>query len=247
MDTAHFSDLPMPRPPEEDVYYEFFKSKHTTNYLETYVDHHNYAGKSLRDRITLGIQVQSVIPADGGWIISAKERATEAERSFQTSKLMVASGLTSIPNMPSFPGQEAFHGQILHHDSFGSSNVLSSPDIQNITVLGGGKSSADMVYSAVKAGKTVSWVFKATETTGPGFFFSPKGKGPYKNAFEIAMTRLAATFTPSFMNGDSWWTRLLHSSKYGVKMMTSFWGILDQEARKEANYGAEKVYKALTN
>ena len=93
-----------------------------------------------------------------------------------------------------------------------------------------------MVYSAIKAGKTVTWIFKATDTTGPGFFLSPKGKGPYKNAFEIAMTRLAATFTPSFMNGDTWWTRFLHSSKYGIKMMSWFWASVDEEVRKYADF-----------
>jgi hypothetical protein len=62
-------------------------------------------------------------------------------------------------------------------EGFGSSKVLSIPDVENITVLGGGKSSADMVYSAVKEGKKVNWVLKATETTGPGFFLSARREG----------------------------------------------------------------------
>jgi hypothetical protein len=37
-----------------------------------------------------------------------------------------------------------------------------------------------MVYSAVKAGRKVDWVLKATETSSPGFFFSPEGIGPFK-------------------------------------------------------------------
>jgi hypothetical protein len=56
---------------------------------------------------------------------------------------------------------------------------------------------------------------------GPGFFLSPKGKGPHRNAVTIGMTRIAATFTPSFMNGKSWWTHLLHSTSYGVKAMNA--------------------------
>jgi dimethylaniline monooxygenase (N-oxide forming) len=50
------------------------------------------------------------------------------------------------------------------------------------------------------------------------------------------MTRIAATFTPSFMNGKSWWTHLLHSTSYGVKAMNAFWGTVDAEARKEADF-----------
>ncbi|EHK99190.1 hypothetical protein M7I_5023 [Glarea lozoyensis 74030] len=66
--------------------------------------------------------------------------------------------------------------------------------------------------------------------------FSPKGKGPYKNAFALGTTRAAATFTPSVLTPYTWWTKLLHSTKYGVRMMQAFWGTVDEEARKEANF-----------
>jgi hypothetical protein len=138
--------------------------------------------------------------------------------------------------MPDFLGREVFNGPIIHQEDFGSSNVLSSTEVQNITVLGAGKSSGDMAYSAVKAGKTVNWVVKESDTTGPSFFLSPKGKGPYKNAFEIGMTRAAATLALSYLNGDSWWKRFLHSSSLGVKLMTSFWKKIDDEARTEADF-----------
>lgn len=226
----------MPRPSDDDLYYEFFKAKHTTKYLNDYVDSHIYGGQTLRSRTKLSIEVQSVQKIDRQWNVVASERDTSVQHAFKTPRLIIASGCTSIPSMPSLPGQEGFRGQVLHHDGFGSSNVLSSPDVKTITVLGAGKSSADMVYEAVKAGKTISWVLKASNTTGPGFFLSPKGIGPYKNAFEIGMTRVAATFTPSFMNGINWWTKLLHSSKYGPRIVAAFWGSVDADARKEAHF-----------
>lgn len=234
--TAEFSDQAMPRPPDEDVYLEFFKAKHTTKYLNDYVDSHSYGGQTLRDRVKLSIEVQSVLKIQSGWTVVSKERESPLQHTFKTARLIVASGCTSIPNMPSLPGKDGFLGQVLHQDGFGSSNVLTSPDVKNITVLGAGKSSGDMVYEAVKAGKTVSWILKATDTTGPGFFLSPKGVGPYKNAFEIGMTRLAATFTPSFMNGANWWTSLLHSSKFGSKIMAGFWDSINTTARAEADF-----------
>jgi dimethylaniline monooxygenase (N-oxide forming) len=234
--TAEFSDQPMPRPPDEDVYLEFFKAKHTTKYLNDYVDSHSYSGQTLRDRVRLSTEVQSVQKIDGGWTVVSKERETPLQHTFKTAKLIVASGLTSIPNMPSLPGRDSFLGQVLHQDGFGSSNVLASPEVKNITVLGGGKSSADMVYESVKAGKTVSWVLKDADTAGPGFFLSPKGVGPYKNAFEIGMTRLAATFTPSIVNGINWWTRFLHCSKYSPRLIAGFWDSVDTKARTEADY-----------
>lgn len=190
-----------------------------------------------------GTKIQVVSTNDEKWLISSKEETTGTVKTFLTSKLMVASGVTSVPHMPVFPGKENFGGPIIYQEAFGSSNLLSSPGMKNTAVLGGAKSSADMSYAAVKAGKIVTWIFKSTNTTGPGFFLAPKGKGPYKNAFEIAMTRLSATSTPSFMNRDTLWTRFLHGTKLGLKMMNSFWGAVDQEARKDANFEVGRVCK----
>lgn len=173
----------MPRPPNEDIYFEFFKAKHTTKYLNDYVDSHSYSGQTLRDRIRLSTEVQSLRKMDRGWTVTSKEQETSDLHTFKTTKLVVASGCISIPNVPFLPGKDRFLGEVLHQADFGSSNILTSPDVQNITILGAGKSSADIVYQAVQAGKTVSWILKATDTAGPGFFLSPKGVGPYKNAF----------------------------------------------------------------
>ena len=226
----------MPRPPEEDLYLDFFKAKHTTEYLEKYADIHSYNGQTLRDRIQFGVEVKALEKSDGRWIISTDNVDSGASRTFHATKLIVASGLTSEPNMPTLPGQDNFRGPIIHQDGFGSSSVLTSPEIKEICVLGGGKSSADMIYDALMAGKKVTWLLKASDTTGPGFLFSPKGKPPYKNAFDMGMTRAAATFTPSLLSDQTRWTKFLHSSKFGNKLMGKFWGAVDQEARKEADY-----------
>jgi len=89
--TAGFSDIPMPRPPEQDLYYDFFKAKYTTRYLEDYVDQQKHSGRTLRERITFGIEVQSICKIDGAWVVSTKEDATENLHTFHCSKLIVAS------------------------------------------------------------------------------------------------------------------------------------------------------------
>ena len=240
MGNAEFSDTPMPQPPQEDLYLDFFKAKHTTKYLEDYTDSHSHDGQTLRSRIRFGTEVMSIDKPDDVWVIATRNVETGISSTFHGSNLMVASGLTSVPYMPRLPGRDNFQGPIIHSEAFGSSTILTSPNVSNISVLGGGKSSADMIYTAVKAGKKVTWLLKATDTAGPGFFLSPKGKGPYKNAFEVAMTRAASTFTPSFMNGETWWTRLLHSSTYGVKLMNSFWSAIDKDTRREPDYEHRK-------
>ena len=70
--TAEFSDTLMTRPQDEDRYYDFFKAKHTTQYLENYTDLHSHNGQTLRERIKFGIEVMSVDKLDGKWAISAK-------------------------------------------------------------------------------------------------------------------------------------------------------------------------------
>lgn len=58
--------------------------------------------------------------------------------------------------MPLFTNQDQFKGPIVHQKEFGKISktalALDSPYI-SITVIGGGKSAADMVYDCVKAGK----------------------------------------------------------------------------------------------
>jgi dimethylaniline monooxygenase (N-oxide forming) len=220
-------------PPAEDTYFDTFKAKYTTQYLEDYVDQQVFAGKSLRDRIQFGFEVQNIKKVDGQWIISGKD-STDGEKIYQASKLIVASGLASVPNLPNLPNKERFEGQVIHQGDFGQSSVLSAPDIKHVTVLGGSKSSADMVYTSVKAGKSVSWIIRVPGT-GPGFFLAAKGIGPYKNAIAIGSTRVAATLSPSFFN-DTWWTRFLHTTSWGVKLVMGFWNGVSEDINKVADF-----------
>ena len=237
VEAAEFSDQRMTRPPEEDTYYDLFKAKHTTQYLERYIDDHIFSGRSLRERIRFGFEVQNIRKQDSKWEISGQDNTSEVKTIISAAKLIVASGLASTPVLPRLPGKETFEGSILHQESFGQSSILLSPDIQRITVLGEGKSSADMVYASIKAGKFVTWIVRTPGTgSGPGFFLPAKGKGPYKNAFALGSTRMVATFTPSYFNPDNWWTQFLHGTRLGRKAVGLLWGVVDKEIRDEANF-----------
>lgn len=225
--TAEFSDIPMPRPPEGNTYYDFFKAEHTTQYLEDYVDRRTFAGRTLRERIQFGSHVRRVMKLDGKWVISVKDKTGDTY-TIHSTILIVASGLTSKQYMPCLLGKGKFDGPIIHQENFGQSSILSSPTLQCVTVLGGAKSSADMVYASVKAGKKVSWIIRETGT-GPAFFLSPKGKGLYKNAVELGSTRVASTLSPSFLVPESWWTWFLHETNLGRKIVTSIWTGADNE------------------
>ncbi|CAF9918572.1 MAG: monooxygenase [Heterodermia speciosa] len=86
-----------------------------------------------------------------------------------------------------------------------------------------------MVYASVKVGKKVSWIIRESGT-GPAFFLFPKGKGPYKNAFELGSIRAASTLSPSFLGPRTWWTRFLHESMLGRKIVEGIWAGANKEA-----------------
>ncbi|KAI4134761.1 MAG: hypothetical protein LQ341_005972 [Variospora aurantia] len=219
----------MERPPESDLHHEFFKAEHTTRYLEDYLESHCYAGQSLKSRVQLGFSVKTITKRGDEWLVIGNRAQ------YRTQRIIVASGLFSSAKIPKFIGDDIFKAPIIHQEDFGQSSVLTSPQLHRATVIGGGKSAADMVYACVKAGKSVTWVIRASGT-GPGFLLSPKGKGPYKNAFEIGSTRAAGTLSPSFIGPDNWWRRFLFGSNPGRKIVNAVWAGVDKETREGAQF-----------
>ena len=261
---AEFSDVPLTIPTGEETYYDLFDAKNLTRYLEEYVDNHIYAEKSIRNRIVFGFSVLRVTKIDGIWNIEGAYSAGEDEDSisekdstsndkqavmiYRSSKLIVATGTASIPYIPDLPRQEEFRGQIIHQKAFGNSSVLTDPNIKNITILGGAKSAADMVYASVKAGKAVSWVIRRSGK-GPAAFTAAEGKGPYANAPELASTRILSTLSPSCFTPQNWWTRFLHGTSNGRNILSKVWSSADKTCRDAANYhgrsGARKGFENL--
>ncbi|PVH73241.1 flavin-binding monooxygenase-like protein-like protein, partial [Cadophora sp. DSE1049] len=231
---AEYSDRQMDRPPEEDCKFDCFRAKYMTQYLEKYVDEKEHLGHPIRDRIQFGVKVQNLRKDDGTWILSCVD--FEGKKIIIAGeKLMVANGEDSYPNMPELPGQEHFEGTIVHSEAFAESTVISSNDIRNIAVIGAGKSAADMVYNAVKAGKTVTWIIKKNGT-GPGFFAPLNEKTPWKNLVEAAHTRVMSSLMPSILNPDNGWTWFLHSTTIGAAMIRRLFASIDRKFRKIANY-----------
>jgi hypothetical protein len=236
---AEFSDLPMTRPAK--TLYDLYEAKYVAEYLETYVDEFRYEGKSLRDRMIFGFTVTNMEKNNGNWEVNGGYNDTQEKIVFRTPKLMIASGLTSRPNMPSFPSQAKFKGSIIHQKDFGASSVLDSVE-KHVTVLGGAKSAADMVYASVKAGKSVSWVIRRSGS-GPAAFVGSSGTGPYKNSAELGFTRVMSCFTPSYYTPQNKFTKFLHATGLGNSIVTQFWRTADKVSRDGANF--DKRPKAL--
>lgn len=173
--------------------------------------------------------IQSIRKVEEIWYVESETMT------YTAPKVMIASGLCSVPKMPLLLGQYTFGGTIVHTEGFGETKIMEDSKITKIVVLGAGKSAADVVYDAVKHAKEVHWVIRTTDT-GPSFFASGKARGPYKNAFEAAHTRTVASLGPSIFNGANLWTRFLQQTRLGRWIVGKLLAKQDQNIRNEANY-----------
>ena len=231
-----FSDVPLTLPDDAPTYYGSFEAKYVTEYFENYVDSHVYNGSSLRNRIFFGNHVDKVEKIEGSWVIRAQD-SIRGERIFRSSRIAMATGLTSIPNIPSLPRSEDFEGSICHHKQWGdfSKYTLNTSDCKHVAVLGGAKSATDMVYECVKKGKSVSWIIRKSGE-GPALFVPALGGGRYENSTEKGTTRLSAYFSPSSFMPNLWSTRLIHGTSIGRDYLRRKTQADDQSCRDLAAY-----------
>ena len=229
-----FSDVVLEIPKDAPNVHDTFEAKYVTHYLEDYVDSHVYNGTSLRSRIRLNAQVRSVEKVGSGWVLQVDGIVAP---SFQCTKLAVASGLTSLPIMPQFPLSCDWTAPMLHHRDFGvhSKEVLAaSSAYKNITVLGGGKSAADMVYGSIQAGKKVNWIVRKSGE-GPAIFMNPAATGRYRNTAEAGSTQKAAILNPSGFRPMLDWAQRLHQL------------VSERENLDSKLFASDRRYKAWAN
>lgn len=240
--------MAMERPPAEDCMHDLFRAKYTTKYLEDYVDNMSHAGQTLRDRIQFNTRVKSIKKVDGQWRFMCVDTITKSQRVMISLRVMMANGQSSVPNVPSFPGQENFQGKIIHSINFGQSDVVQNKSIQHVAVIGAGKSAADMMYEAVKAGKTVSWIVRQTGngSLGPAALAPINRPTPYKNGVEASQARIMASLQPCYLIPNrSWWTWFLHSTTLGAKLVDKIFSALDNTVRNYAGYRQRKSDKGF--
>ena len=251
---AEFSDRPMTPPPAEDQYYGFFPAKYSTAYIESYVDDHIYAGRSIRDRVLFESRVDSVTkfqPSEH--VDSSTESRPKWTITYNThhkiyaSKLIDATGMTSQPQIPSLPGASDFQGKTLHHKSFGQeeSSLLADPSAQNICILGGAKSAADVAYAFAKSNgqkeKNVHWIIRE-DGNGPSAYFGVQPvSNRYANSNEGFYNRFLAGYLPNAF-GRRWslWKWLLQGTMVGRWSVARLWDGFDKGLRGLMNYQREE-------
>jgi dimethylaniline monooxygenase (N-oxide forming) len=239
-----FSDIALELPCDAPLLHDTFSSQWVTRYLEEYIDRHVYHGRSIHDRIRLEAEVSGLERLAGadGWVVHIRGPRPQMLR---CTKLAVAAGMSSFPIMPGSTRSQHWKATILHHRDFGKhAPTILAPQsaYNNITVLGGGKSAADMVYAAVKAGKKVNWIIQASGE-GPGIFMNPTATGRYRNNVEAGATRAATLFNPSGFHLLQIGAQVMHRSTVGRKILIHKFFASDHRYKAWANYGGRE--KAL--
>lgn len=228
---AEFSDLALEDVPQDDQYYGFFKARHMTKYLEHYTRSREYAGTPIADRVHLNSPVERLSKHGGRWTVAIEGSKTI----YSAPQVIDASGLTSTPHIPNIPGKDAFRSLSLHHKNFGQSDVLRNSRYQDIVVLGGAKSAADVAYAAAKSHKKVTWIIRKSGA-GPAAFVPAQGRGPYRNSNESFYNRLAASFLASAFHSENWWTQFLYDTRAGRALWNWIWAGINAGPQKLAKF-----------
>jgi len=182
-DTYAFSDFPMP-----SHYPEWPEGAQVQAYLSSYADHFG-----VTPHVRLRTQVDQIRRRDGGGF-SVDTRPVSAPASEQKThhfdRVIVSSGLFSLPFIPDIPGREAFEakgGAVLHTTALHDTSVLRG---KRVVVVGFSKSACDVAANAVEPAREVTLVHRSLGWKAPRFLF---GLIPTKY---LLLTRAAEMFFP---------------------------------------------------
>ncbi|CEJ93505.1 hypothetical protein VHEMI09087 [[Torrubiella] hemipterigena] len=213
------------------------------DYLTDFAKHFDLLGK-----IQFNVNVDSAENlGDNGWEL-AVTGLEGAKRVVTARKLIVATGLTSVPNMPHYKNAESFEAPIFHVKDFGKRS--RNGDLEgnkNTVVVGGAKSAFDIAYSMVEAGSTVDIVIRDSGN-GPAWM-APSFVTPLKKRLDFLLsTRLLTWFSPCPWGPEDGYSRIrrfLHGTAVGRFIVDSFWKILEGDVTTSNGYDDQPETRML--
>lgn len=223
-----YSCFPMPAP--EKVFHGLYAGEHVCEYLEAFAQSTKFAERSLKERVRFSSPVTSVKKREKMWEIQ-----TDNGTKIGCRKLIMATGVTSIPRLPSALRRSPPVPVIHSRDLARNAEFLCSSQVQDVVVIGGSKSAFDTVYMLIQAGKSVSWIIRPGGQ-GPGFLAAPEGDGPFQNSHEILSLRLISKMSPCIFEPDDWWLKFFHQWKVGRWLSNALWRSVDNMWKGAAKY-----------
>ncbi|KAI1321951.1 hypothetical protein F5Y16DRAFT_59052 [Xylariaceae sp. FL0255] len=213
---------------------EHIKGPSIHSYLKAYAKHNGLTGLILLRTKVLSAEHHDTDA--GGWTLTV-ETTGEGERTLFARRLILATGLTSIPFLPHFAGQEEFGGRIFHQKFF-QQNSDTLQTAKAVTVFGASKFAWDAVYAYATAGVKVNWVIRSSGH-GPCWMSIPYAT-PFKIRLEqLANTRIVTWFSPCIWgeaDGYHWVRNFFHGSKIGRWLVDTVWNTIRGDIMAQNNY-----------
>ncbi|RSL42259.1 hypothetical protein CEP54_015539 [Fusarium duplospermum] len=178
-----------------------------------------------------------------GWRLSVK--SPDGIRSIDTTKLVLATGLTSTPNMPAYKDADKFGAPLFHAKEF--CKKAPSLDVKKAIVVGGAKSAFDVAYALVQDGATVDLIVRPTGN-GP-VWIAPPFVTPFKKRIDQLLNiRWMTWFSPCPWGDADGYPRirkLLHETAIGRFVVERFWSILSGDIITANEYDSHPELKKL--
>ncbi|KAI8625675.1 FAD/NAD(P)-binding domain-containing protein [Xylariaceae sp. FL1651] len=194
-------------------------------YLQKYAEDHD-----LLRRIRFNTFVADAKQCKEGWRLSLKG----TDECIVTEKLLVATGVTSIPSTLSLDLSTSSL-PIIHSRDLGTHyQDFTDEAVKEVVVVGAAKSAYDAVYLLLTLGKKVAWVIRR-EGAGPLSIL------PYEvlnmiNSIAFASTRLMSHLSPSILNTRGSLYKLFQRTSIGRWCVSRFWDFLDYLSAVHAGY-----------
>ena len=218
----NYTDTPMPK--EGATKNGLVTGYMIQDYLEKYARDHD-----LLRRIQFKSWVEKAERCPRGWRLRLKG----SDKTIETAKLMVATGVTSIPNMPTFDMSQA-SVPLIHSRDLGSSvKDLKSSNVRSIVVVGAAKSAYDAVYYLLSLGKKVTWIIRP-DGSGPMPILPTESFGC--NSISIGSTRLMSYLSPSILNSTGPLCSFFQRTTIGRWITGAFWDNITRGSEKKAGF-----------
>lgn len=226
-----YSDTPMPK--EGVTSHDLVTGYMIQNYLEKYAETHD-----LLRRIRFNTWIEKAERSARGWRLTVKSSGVVID----TKKLILATGVTSVPSVPEFKTERPTVPLIHSRDLAGAVKTLGSDDIQNTIVVGASKSAYDSVYLLLSMGKRVTWLIR------------PDGAGPMPimptemlgmNAIATGSTRLMSYLSPSMHNSTGALSTFFQRTILGRWITGKWWDLVTNLSNRDAGFADGGTIAAL--
>ena len=228
----NYTDTPMPSEGTTDT--RLVTGKMIHKYLNKYAQDHD-----LLRRIRFNTFIEGVERCEVGWRLHIRGK----DDLIECKKLMVATGVTSIPYLPNLPMTDVTI-PIIHSKDLGTSwKALESRRVQHVVVVGAAKSAYDAVYLLLSMGKRVTWIIRP-DGAGPLAILPTELLGVL-NSIAVASTRLMTYLSPSILNTHGALYTILQRTIAGRWLTGAFWDFTAYLSHKHAGYSSDDHVSAL--